>query len=514
MKPDEYIHAVVSKITDTVLRERMFEELQEHWEDYREEPGQPDVPRNVFGDATLLARQINAVGKPRTFGLDVMVSVCAGVVTLTCTLVLSFLVQFVTDSGEVARTSVASVAFVLGILFWMGLAWAMYFVLHRHLLVHYGQSMLRRLLLAITILVPSALVIIVTLMTITNGVTAGYPDALSWGAFAPLLSIGLLLGVYAFAGRVVARNLAAADRIVRFLRAIVPIIVALAVTLGVVLLVTADNWGTETSALHVVGLPFTFPLLALYMLWGMVTMLLGAVLHAAGVPSVYAFWLTVTGALLVAGIRPVARGILRKPVGFAMRVMASVVVPLVFALPFIPHDVPTVTWDVPVVWSWDMLERRQLNIAYPWAAALMRRDEGMNVSYFAAVVDNAIVASQTTGKEYRVTRGGAHGEGWAPDVEEMDYGVDYYGDLPEGFSCDGTALEDIADTHDGSTGPLGMFGMSCGELTYHGVRIATLSYGGLIDLDLAPDGLLAISIQMGSYDPTYVYVVDVEALTR
>lgn len=53
-----------------------------------------------------------------------------------------------------------------------------------------------------------------------------------------------------------------------------------------------------------------------------------------------------------------------------------------------------------------------------------------------------------------------------------------------------------------------MFGIQCANLAYKGTRIAIINHGSLIDLDVSNDGLLAVSINMGSYDPTYVYIVD------
>ena len=80
--------------------------------------------------------------------------------------------------------------------------------------------------------------------------------------------------------------------------------------------------------------------------------------------------------------------------------------------------------------------------------------------------------------------------------------------MPTGFSCDDEPLENFINTNENTTGPLGMFGIGCSILKYNDREIAKISNGSLIDLDLTDNGLLAVSINMGSYDPTYVYVVD------
>ncbi|NBS67930.1 hypothetical protein EBT31_03320 [bacterium] len=84
-----------------------------------------------------------------------------------------------------------------------------------------------------------------------------------------------------------------------------------------------------------------------------------------------------------------------------------------------------------------------------------------------------------------------------------------YGEIPVGFTCDAKPIEDFFDTHKNSTSALGMFGIQCASLAYKGTQIANINHGSLIDLDVSDDGLLAVSINMGSYDPTYVYIVDI-----
>jgi hypothetical protein len=219
-------------------------------------------------------------------------------------------------------------------------------------------------------------------------------------------------------------------------------------------------------------------------------------------------------ALCVGVVLPLIRLAFRKPLPLILQFTASILVPLAVILPIIPHDVPRIVWKVPLVWDWDMVERKQLNIAYPWAASLMRRDDGMGIGYSAYVIDGKMAIMQGGGLSYVINPEDTIIIKTSSELEaiaKVDGGI--YGEIPAGFTCDGRPIEEFFDTHNGTTSPFGMFGIQCSALVYQGIEIATINYGSLIDLDISDDGLLAVSVNMGSYDPTYVYVLNIREIT-
>jgi hypothetical protein len=288
----------------------------------------------------------------------------------------------------------------------------------------------------------------------------------------------------------------------------------MAVIAGVTILITtSDAPGSHREALAIVGIPFTLPLFILYLFWGLGTNVIGFLFHAIGLPVIFAYWTTTVFALCIGVILPLLRLVFRKPVPLVLQFTASILAPLAFILPMVPQDIPQVTWKAPLVWNWDMLERKQLNITYPWAVSLMRRDDGINVDYAAYLTDKKITVMQGGGLSYVITPEDVTAIETSPGLEGLTKGDGgAYAEIPSGFACDGKLLEELSDTHDGSTGPLGMFGIQCKTLTYNGIEIAAINHGSLIDLDVSDDGLLAVSINMGSYDPTYVYVVNAKGI--
>lgn len=514
MKLREYIESVSSKIIDTELQSRIREELEDHWEDYCENQSMTDAPEHVFGSETLLTYQTNAVATPGMFGKDIVLSVVCGVFTLVLFVMLSSFLTLDLANGSITDKFFTVIAGIIGITFWSGIAWYIYLALHRHLVIRYGQSIRRTFLLAVAFALPFVFMGMESLLSSINALIADVPFSVVWQFVSSLFVLGILFGTFFHAGRLVTRRIADVDRILSRLRRSIPLIVAAAVIAGATILITAgDALGGNREVLAIVGTPFTLPLLISYLFWGLGTNIVGFLFHAVGIPLIFAFWTTTVFALCLGVILPLARLALRKPVPLVLQFAASILAPLAVILPMVPQDVPQVTWEVPVVWNWDMLERKQLNITYPWAASLMRRDEGVNISYFASIDNGMIVVSQGGGKTYRVTKDDMRQIGVTPDLKSMDYDNDYYDELPVGFSCNGAPLEEFADTHGGSTSPLGMFGMTCGDLAYYGTTIATITHGGLIDLDVSDDGLLAVSINMGSYDPTYVYVISILGIT-
>lgn len=512
MKVQEYIESISSKITDTELQSRIREELEDHWEDYCENQSMPDAPEDVFGNETLLTYQTNAVASPGMFGKDIVLSVVCGVFTLVLFVMLSSFLTLDLANASLTDKFFTVIAGIVGVTFWSGVAWYIYLALHRHLMIRYGQSIRRTFLLAVAFALPFVFLGIESvLLSSINVLIADSPFSATWQLASSVLVLVMLFGLFFLAGRLVSRRITDVDRILSRLRRGVPLLISAAVIAGATILVTAsDAPGGHREVLALVGTPFTLPLLISYLFWGFGTNIMGFLFHAVGIPLIFAFWTTTVFALCLGVILPLARLALRKPVPLALQFAASILAPLAVILPMVPQDVPQVTWNIPLVWTWEMLERKQLNITYPWAASLMRRNDGINVDYAAYLVDKKITVMQGGGVSYVITPKGITTIETSPDLEAATKGDGgAYAEIPIGFTCDGKLLEEFSDTHNGSTGLLGMFGIQCGTLAYKGIEIATISYGSLIDLDVSDDGLLAVSINMGSYDPTYVYVVSI-----
>lgn len=515
MKLQEYIESVSSRITDTELQSRIREELEDHWEDYCENQPMTDTPEHVFGNETLLTYQTNAVATPGMFGKDIVLSVICGVFTLVLLVMLSsFLTLDIADASPADKFFTVT-ASIIGITFWSGIAWHIYLALHRHLVIRYGQSIRRTFLLAVAFVLPSVFMGIESLLSSIHALIANAPFSVLWQFASSVLVILIVFGLFFLASRLVTRRIADVDRTLSRLRRGVPLIVAVAVITGATILIaTSDTSGGSREVLAVVGTPFTLPLLISYLLWGLGTNIAGFLFHAVGIPVIFAYWTTTIFALCMGVVAPLARLGFRKRVPLALQFAASILAPLAIILPMVPQDIPQVTWKAPLVWSWDTLEKKQLNITYPWAASLMRRDDGVNVDYAAYLIDKKITVMQGGGLSYIITPRGITTVETSSDLEAATRGDGgAYTEIPTGFTCDGKPLEEFSDTHNGSTGPLGMFGIQCGILAYNGMGIAIISNGSLIDLDVSDDGLLAVSINMGSYDPTYVYVVNIPGIT-
>lgn len=511
MKSQDYIETVTSKITDDELRSRLREELADHWEDYCEHQSMTDTPKHILGNETLLAYQTNAVASPGMFGKDIVVSVACGAFTFVLFLILSSFLTLNLENVSATAKLFTVVASIIGITFWGSVAWYIYLALQRRFIIRYGQSIRRMILLAVAVVAPCTIMGIESLISSINAFATNAPYSILWQLISSLLALAVLCGSFLLTGRMVSSQIADADRILIQLRRRVPLIVAVVVTAGVTIIIATSNvYGSDYELLALVGIPFYLPFLILYLIWGLATNVIGFLFQTVGIPVIFAYWATVTFALLIGAAMPLARLVFRKPVPLVLQFVASIVVPLTIILPMVPQDIPAVVWNTPVVWSWDTLEQKQLNIAYPWAASLMRRNDGVNVGYSAYLTNGKITVAQGGGSSYIVTRQEITRIQTAPEIQNLIKadGSGMYGEIPVGFTCDARPIEDFFDTHEGSTSVLGMFGIQCASLAYKGTQIATIGYGSLIDLDISDDGMLAVSINMGSYDPTYVYIVD------
>lgn len=516
MKPDEYIDHVVTEITDDALQQRLREELTEHWEDYSENADMKKTPKELFGDETLLVRQVNAAIQPSTFAADVALSIACGVGTMIFFVLLSGFLDLDLENLSVADRLLRIISAGIGVVLWCGIAGFLSLAFQRRMMIRYGESKRKMILYAIAFLAP---VLLLGFEESLGGVFAAMQResfvAAMWKLCSLLATLGILYGLFAIPKRLLVRNMTRTDQMYLWLQKHVPLVIAVMVTAGAVMLIVDDVVTTvNAEGFQVLVIPFTMPLLLLYLFWGMVSMSIGAVLNLLGLSVMFGFWASVMVAIFIGAVLPASFVIRRKAMPLAAKIAASVILPLMIIIPAVPHDVPSIEWRVPLVWNWDQLERTQLNVTYPWAASLMRRNDGMSMGYAAYVDGEQLIVMQGGGASYHVTRNGIPEIPSPGGSTSIFRGImpDAYDPIPVGFTCDGKSLEEFIDTHMDTTAPLGMFGTGCDELAYHGKVIANISRnhgGALIDLDLAPDGLLAVSINMGSYDPTYVYVVDV-----
>lgn len=145
----------------------------------------------------------------------------------------------------------------------------------------------------------------------------------------------------------------------------------------------------------------------------------------------------------------------------------------------------------------------------------MRSNDGVNLSYQAEAVAEGIEVTQQGGFTYLVNRAG---------VQTLEFkGFDEYfhnyeskrEDFPAEFTCEKriTDLEQVTILTDDLFQQNGPFGIDCAVLSYKDFPVASIEKGNLVGLDLTQDGLLAVVINMGSYDPDYVYIVDIADLT-
>lgn len=519
MRLEEYIERIASEVTDEKIRSRIREELTEHWQDYCENQSMNDSPKHVLGDETLIARQTNIATSPIMFAKDIALSVLCGVASLMFFGMFSSFLMIESDNGypTLSMQLPLLLVSVFGLLVWGAIAWFMYLAIHRYLFVRYGQSMRRTFLLLFVIAAPCTFIGIDAITTVINVIGSDSQYPLVSNILSSFLPLVILAGLFFSALRVVRNNIKIADRLIAKLRKSILIILTIAIFSGItVLTILSNDPGDFNEILSLLTLPITLPLLLLYLLWGAITVSTGLLLSLLGIPGIFGFWITVTSAIVLGGILPLIYLIRRKSIPLFLQIAASIIVPLIIVLPIIPRDVPNVNWNVPIIWSWDTLEQSQLNIAYPWAASLMRQDEGMNVGYYATVQDGSIVVGQQKGQMYIVDRFDVSTMKTSPETEsalkENPYA--FNNDLPMGFTCDGKTLETLSIDTQGTTGPLGMFGIQCGVLRYNNVEIGTIQHGSLIDLDLSSNDILAVGINMGSYDPTYVYVIDVSSATN
>ncbi|MFA6018000.1 MAG: hypothetical protein WCT28_04625 [Patescibacteria group bacterium] len=475
-----------------------------------------DSPKHVLGDEALIARQTNTAMSPMVFTRDIALSVLCGIASL---MFFGMFSSFLTMESDIGYPTMSIrlpllLVSVFGLLVWGAIAWFMYLAIHRYLFVRYGQSMRRTFLLLFIIAAPCAFIGIDAITTVMNVIGSGSQYPLISNIFSSFLPLAILASLFFSTLRVVRNNIKIADHLIAKLRKSILIILTIVVFAGITTLtILSDVPGDFNEIFSLLALPITLPLLLLYLLWGAITVSTGFLLSSLGVPGIFGFWITVITAIVLGGILPIAYLVRRKSIPLFLQIAASIIVPLIIVLPMIPRDVPIIDWNVPTIWSWDTLEQSQLNIAYPWAASLMRQDEGMNVGYYATVQDGSIIVGQQRGQMYIVDRFDVSAIKTSPEIKsalkENPYALN--NDLPTGFTCDDKTLETLSSDTQGTTGPLGMFGIQCGVLRYNNVEIGTIQHGSLIDLDLSSNDVLAISINMGSYDPTYVYVVDVSS---
>lgn len=510
MKFQEYLKTVTDKIDNNELRARFKEEIAEHWEDSYQQ-NHTEEPEKILGDHSLLAFQINSVSLPHAFIQDLIISAIGGFVTLALLIMLSSFLTPDLDTNYISNKILSVVTMFIGSVFWCGLAWYLYLSWHRRLVARYGQTTRRTVLLFISFVVPIFFLCVETLIIPINVLINDGPLSIIWGSGSELLAIVILNLIFFHASKMVFKKIDKTNHLLTQSRRLLPWLVSFIVMLGSLLLIIDS---TNENILKA-GLIFTLPLLMAYLCWGIITMAIGfLIMKILGLPLIFGFWLTTFVAAAAGIIIPMFFLLKKKPISLISRLLTAAVVPLMILLPFVQHDIPKIDWQIPLIWSWDDLEKKQLNIVYPWAAPLMRRNDGINVQYRAHVSDDQIVVIQAGGKSYTVTRNGVEPKPTPKNLEVKikHDGYSLYNELPTGFSCGDEPLENFINTHENTTGPLEMFGIACPTLKYKNLEIAKIHNGSLIDLDLTDDELLAVSINMGSYDPTYVYVVDLKKL--
>ncbi len=511
MNPQEYIDRLVAQVHDEALRTRLKEELAEHLQDSNDEYGMPDESDEVLGDATLIARQVNTIASPGGIAGDFSLAALSCIATFFMSIILTSFFSIDVDIAGGGHALASILAGIIGISIWVAAAYILYLALHRRLLVRHGRTTIRAVLLLIAFWAPW----IVFSVAENAGSIVQNPTNVVHRIIVAVAASGLLLGTFLFSGKNVITSMAATDVVLARLRRSLPWVFSAFIVLGVALILIAPDSLDSDSMMQLISLPFVLPMFMLYFVWGLATRSLEVAAGNLDLPRMMGFWISITIPLAIGVVLPAILWVTRRRVPVLMQFLAGIIVPLAIMLPFVPQDVPSVVWRAPMVWRWENIEQKQLNITLPWAAPLMRQDEGFNIDYRAVGSANSLEVLQGAKDSIIISRenGAKFGRKITDVPLEGWYSDEAYVDLPAGFACNEIPLEEIYDEQTSTFGSLGMFGAhECERLAYNGALIAEINYGGLIDLDLTQDGLLAVSINMGAYDPTYVYVVDVANL--
>ncbi len=484
-------------IRDPALKERLMEDLEDHLEDLKAEGKDTAEPWKLLGDPEVIRTQMNSIGQP--WGKHVAFCVFGGFAIFMILNVLVFDVDAATPQAWLAQALGAGI----GIVFWGLFLFLLIFSLLRWFITQLGFSSRGQLLTYATLGIPYVFFII---EKIGRVVSLFYANAMDhgnlidpWGElFLTTLGLGFAFWIASLARRMAFRYAQTDQKFYERLMNLLPWLVAGTVILGVH--VTQLSFMEEEWAVALLSFPLIFTMLLYLIIWGGGTALLSLLFIKLSVSVIYSF-VTVVNFALLCLLSIGVRRLFKKPWAYSEKIIAAIFIPLAVFIPFMEQDIPHVQWKVPLVWSWEALEAQQLSFTFPWTAPLMRSNDSPNVSYRAEKTEEGLLVYQTQGTVLKLTREATTQEASVNDFKFRD-GAEF---TEEGFHCN-------RDETDLTDQPVDFFGLSCDRLFYKDQLIAVIDKRNLVDLDLTTDGLLAITLNMGSYDPDYVYVVDVSEM--
>lgn len=509
-------HEDLDLIQDSSLKERLLEDLEDHLDDLRAAGKSVDRPWDQLGDPLSLARQVNTIYQP--WLKHIFFGIFSCLISLFL-FYLSFLALTFLDTPLQQNTSVF-VLEILGKMMSLGLIATFLFALTlsitRWYLSFFGKSFRGMVFVRGVAYLPLFLVFILEVLRfISLAVAPSLSDEVSnliiSGFISTLLGFILNFFIIIFAQKVAFRYALRVQKWHKKVLNYVPYLLAALMTIGLVSL-SIDSLSEEMLLFLVFSMILV--LICYLLLWGFTSAALGHLFVTLQIPAIYGFVVvtTIPFALL---LMILCRRFFKKPFIYFERLLLALLLPAFLIVPFKKHDIPPINWNAPLVWSWEDLEKQQLSFTYPWSASLMRSNDGQNVSYQAEAQSESIEVTQQGGFSYLVDRDG---------IKMMEFkGFDEYShnyeskreDFPAEFTCEKriTDVEQVTILTDDLFQQNGPFGIDCAVLFYKDFEIATIGKGNLVGLELTRDGLLAVVINMGSYDPDYVYIVDIANLS-
>lgn len=503
-------HKDLDLIQDSSLKERLLEDLEDHLDDLRAAGKSVDRPWDLLGDPLSLARQVNAIYQPW------LKHILFGIFSFLSSLLLFYLSFLTLNFPDTLLEQDASgfALEILGKIMSLGLIAAFLFTLTlsitRWYLSFFGKSFRGMVFVKGVVYLPIFLVLILELPRLIQ-LAVVFPLADNISNFiSSFLGFFLNFFIITFAQKVALRYALRVQKWHKKVLNYVPYLLAALIIIGVV---SQSFDSLPEEMLGLLAFPIILTLIC-YLLWGFTSAALGHLFVLLHIPAVYGF--VVVSAIPIALLLMIlCRRFLKKPLAYFERLLLALLLPAFLILPVNKHDIPLVNWNIPLVWSWENLESDQLSFTYPWSAPLMRSNDGVNLSYQAEAVAEGIEVTQQGGFTYLVNRAG---------VQTLEFkGFDEYfhnyeskrEDFPAEFTCEKriTDLEQVTILTDDLFQQNGPFGIDCAVLSYKDFPVASIEKGNLVGLDLTQDGLLAVVINMGSYDPDYVYIVDIADLT-
>lgn len=481
-----FFKEIERNVQDPYLKQRLTQELQDHLEDQTMTHKKTEIA--ALGNPRLISKQTNTAYARFSYFWDAVLAVVAGISAFIITNVMlpgMFDVDFITSEDELIEKA----GIIFSSIIWCALLFLIYLSFQKRITTRYGRDLSGTVLQMIYFYLPVlALILSFSLFKafFNEPTTRQSLNILSQALIPGLLSVSL----FWVSKQVVRRYLTQVDSVFILLKSWLPVFISLWVTAGIL---TLEAGWLEYSTWSIWITPLVIPMLLLYFVWVILTRMLSEILHISLITSI---GITILFGMLLGIALPVGWMALKRCISTVGKYSLSLFLPIAVILPFLSHDIPRVLWHEPLVWDWQELEQGQLSFLYPWASSLMQVDEGLNVSYGAWEENgNLYVQQEDKGPILFVQPSGIQ------PVTGITLPEDFLSSLPEGFTCNGESIKRIPD-----------WGLDCQSFAYRGSPVAEWDRGMLVDLDLTPQGLLAISISMGGYDPTYVYVVDISGL--